>query len=370
MNLPEGVASHDGSHHPFSLQPVCIAGFDDEIEVMTSLVKPKKITIRGTDGFGYTMMAKPKDDLRKDSRLMEFNGLVNRLLSADDEARTRNLRIRTYSVVPLNEECGLVEWVPHLTGLRQILLLLYKQLATPMSLAEVRKCLPALEDPLPAKRAVFVDKILPRHPPVLHRWFLVKFSEPQTWYSARLSYARTTAVMSMIGYILGLGDRHGENILLDSACGDCVHVDFNCLFNKGEQLEWAERVPFRLTHNLVDAMGPTGVEGVYRTACEVTMNLMRQQCEALMCVLRPFLYDPLVEWSKPERHTRHIAEIVNEKAQGHVGDIEQRLMGQVRSRLKPIPIPLSVPGQVNYLIDEATSIDNLCQMYIGWSAYF
>ena len=38
--------------------------------------------------------------------------------------------------------------------------------------------------------------------------------------------------MSMVGYILGLGDRHGENILFDSTSGDCVHVDFNCLFNR------------------------------------------------------------------------------------------------------------------------------------------
>lgn len=42
----------------------------------------------------------------------------------------------------------------------------------------------------------------------------------------------TLAVMSMVGYILGLGDRHGENILLDTTCGDVVHVDFNCLFGK------------------------------------------------------------------------------------------------------------------------------------------
>ena len=38
--------------------------------------------------------------------------------------------------------------------------------------------------------------------------------------------------MCMVGYILGLGDRHGENILFDATCGDCVHVDFNCLFKK------------------------------------------------------------------------------------------------------------------------------------------
>lgn len=51
-------------------------------------------------------------------------------------------------------------------------------------------------------------------------------------YEARTAYIRTAAVMSMVGYILGLGDRHGENILIDSKCGDCVHVDFNCLFNR------------------------------------------------------------------------------------------------------------------------------------------
>ena len=51
-------------------------------------------------------------------------------------------------------------------------------------------------------------------------------------YMARVAYCRTSAVISMVGYILGLGDRHGENILFDATNGDCVHVDFNCLFNK------------------------------------------------------------------------------------------------------------------------------------------
>ena len=64
-------------------------------------------------------------------------------------------------------------------------------------------------------------------------WFLATFPDPQDWFMARLNYVRTTAVMSMVGFIVGLGDRHGENILLDSGCGDAVHVDLSCLFNKG-----------------------------------------------------------------------------------------------------------------------------------------
>lgn len=64
-----------------------------------------------------------------------------------------------------------------------------------------------------------------------HPVFVVQYR-----YSSRLAYAHTIAVMSMVGYVLGLGDRHGENILFDSTNGDCVHVDFNCLFNRVECL--------------------------------------------------------------------------------------------------------------------------------------
>ena len=65
-------------------------------------------------------------------------------------------------------------------------------------------------------------------------------------------------------YFSGLGDRHGENILFDSLNGDTVHVDLNMLFEKGKELKVPEIVPFRLTPNMVHAMGSTGVEGPFR----------------------------------------------------------------------------------------------------------
>lgn len=93
-----------------------------------------------------------------------------------------------------------------------------------------------------------------------------------------------------------LGDRHGENILFDSMSGATVHVDFNCLFDKGRTFEVPERVPFRLTHNMVDGLGVTGTEGVFRKACEVTMRILRLNKESLRSVLETFVHDPLVDW--------------------------------------------------------------------------
>jgi len=67
--------------------------------------------------------AEKDGDLRKDSRIMEFNSVVNRLLKESPEGRRRNLLLRTFSVVCLNEECGILEWVNHTECLRQLITL-------------------------------------------------------------------------------------------------------------------------------------------------------------------------------------------------------------------------------------------------------
>ncbi|XP_053315671.1 serine/threonine-protein kinase ATR [Spea bombifrons] len=373
--LPSTAGKRDhADHDPFPGHWAYIAGFDDVVEILPSLQKPKKISLKGSDGKSYIMMCKPKDDLRKDCRLMEFNSLINKCLRKDAESRRRELHIRTYAVIPLNDECGIIEWVNNTAGFRNILIKLYKEKGIYMGGKDLRQCMLSKSAHLQEKLKMFKETLLPRHPPVFHEWFLRTFPDPISWYNSRSAYCRSTAVMSMVGYILGLGDRHGENILFDSFTGECVHVDFNCLFNKGETFEVPEIVPFRLTHNMVNGMGPMGTEGLFRRACEVTMRLMRDQREPLMSVLKPFLHDPLVEWSKPARggskvQANETGEVINEKAKTHVLDIEQRLQGVIKTRNRVKGLPLSIEGHVHYLIQEATDENLLSQMYLGWAPY-
>ncbi len=99
----------EATHHPFALDAPTFHGeisnplskllystldldFADEIEVMKSLAKPRKITIRGSNGQTYMFLGKPKDDLRKDARLMDFNAIINKLLKGNSESRRRQLR--------------------------------------------------------------------------------------------------------------------------------------------------------------------------------------------------------------------------------------------------------------------------------------
>ena len=55
-------------------------------------------------------------------------------------------------------------------------------------------------------------------------------TSPSDWWRVTQTYNRSTAVMSVIGYIIGLGDRHLDNVLVDVTSGE-VHVkDIFALF--------------------------------------------------------------------------------------------------------------------------------------------
>lgn len=198
-----------------------------------------------------------------------------------------------------------------------------------MRMSEIQMLLKSAKD-IGAKRQILMDVLIPRHPPVFSEWFKERFTTPHNWYQARSSYIRTTSVISIVGYILGLGDRHGENILFDTSNGDTVHVDFNCLFNKGEQFDVPELVPFRLTHNMVHAMGPLGVEGLFRKCSQITLKVLQEQMPTLMSVLKPFVYDPLVSWNRSTVKNDGKMERTDLQAITNVNRIEERLKGFVR----------------------------------------
>lgn len=62
--------------------------------------------------------------------------------------------------------------------------------------------------------------------PVFHYFLLEKFPIPGVWFERRLAYVNSVATTSMVGYVLGLGDRHTQNILIDEQTAEVVHIDF------------------------------------------------------------------------------------------------------------------------------------------------
>ena len=403
--MPSDDVERVHSYNAFS-KTVTIASINDEITVFNSLAKPKRITLVAPDNTTYPFLAKPDDDLRRDARVMEYFELMNRLLLKDPETRKRNLQIRVYSVIPFGKNSGLIEFVEGLQDLRSVISNQYTH-KNPQFFKNAKSRLPSKNMDDSRALSMFQKYISEScSPPVLWRWFAQTYAHPTVWHTAKLTFTRSLALMSMVGYIIGLGDRHLENILIESATGTIVHVDFNLIFNKGEFLDTPEVVPFRLTHNLVDAMGSTGLEGHFRRTCEEVMRVARSNIDPIMSNLEPFVYDPLVGatiepkgtqtqktvrksrgtsdpvlfrkiddiLSNPKASVRHIVESIeytDASSIKSIAHIDERLKGLYRKRtsLNTDPRPLSVSGQVNALIEDARDDRNLCRMYIGWAPF-
>lgn len=148
---------------------------------------------------------------------------------------------------------------------------------------------------LESKLKVFND-ILTKLKPVFSSVFFDLYRDPSTWYRNRSKYIKSVASSSIAGFILGVGDRHSQNLLFDQTSGEIVHIDLGIAFDQGKLLSTPEGIPFRLTQNMVDAMGITKYEGEFKKGCEQTLQVLRDERDIIFTLLDVFRHDPLYTW--------------------------------------------------------------------------
>lgn len=263
------------------------------------------------------------------------------------------------------------------------------------------------------KVEVFEQALEHTHGDDLARLLWLKSPSSEVWFDRRTNYTRSLAVMSMVGYILGLGDRHPSNLMLDRMSGKILHIDFGDCFEVAMTREkFPEKIPFRLTRMLINAMEVTGIEGTYRRTCESVMSVLHRNKDSVMAVLEAFVYDPLLNWrlvdtagrlnrsntndvgsmsagfsrgeqdmllshsligSKKGIPSPDISgdgpepEVVkNKKAVAIITRVKDKLTGKDFS----LDEPLTIQKQVDLLIQQATDNENLCQCYIGWCPFW
>ena len=361
---------------------------------------------------------------------------VNHTLQCDDETRRRRLHIRTYKIVPTTPQTGVIEMVARVQAFGAFL--------TQESGGAHARYYP---DDWSAKRCREEmtekdagtgrgvqhwtdedrrDRLLEvfRHfSPAFRFFFLEKYPDPAQWMNCRLAYTRSVAVTSVVGYILGIGDRHAQNILVDTGTAEVVHIDFGIVFEQGKTLGTPETVPFRLTRDIVDGMGITGCEGTFRRSCEEVLRVLRGHQQSLLTILEVVIHDPLYKWSlspvaatrirqqqadqqplagaepqatwatvatgatgrtsktkgargAPALHDEGARDREDEEGEGDISfqrDAADRTLARIRSKLQGIEDPtsgaLGVEGQVELIVTEARNVDNLCRLFPGWAPW-
>ncbi|XP_054884550.1 serine-protein kinase ATM isoform X1 [Poeciliopsis prolifica] len=376
---------------------VTVRSFMPQYHLAGGVNLPKIIDCVGSDGKSRRQLVKGQDDLRQDAVMQQVFSMCSMLLQRNTDTRKRKLNIRRYKVVPFSQRSGVLEWCSGTVPIGEFLVDPNKgahKRFRPQdwtNLACRRKMMDAQRQGFDEKLEAY-SEVCKKFRPVFRYFCMERFLDPAVWMEKRLAYTRSVATSSIVGYIVGLGDRHIQNILIDEQTAELVHIDLGVAFEQGKILPTPETVPFRLSRDIVDGMGITGVEGVFRRCCEKTMEVMRSSQEALLTIVEVLLYDPLFDWTmnplkafylqhdeQQELNATLSSTMGGEDLDNHrkssdsqsFNKVAERVLLRLQEKLKGVEegTVLSVGGQVNLLIQQAMDPKNLSRLFPGWQAW-
>ncbi|KAG0475892.1 hypothetical protein HPP92_012733 [Vanilla planifolia] len=260
------------------------------VGLLSTKTRPKKLVLLGSDGQKYTYLLKGREDLRLDARIMQLLQAINCCFASSADGLGQSLGVRYYSVTPISGQAGLIQWVEKVTSIYSV----YKSWQNRNQLSQLYsnggmnsnpvpavlrpsdmfygKIIPALKEkgirrvvsrrdwPHEVKRTVLLDLMQETPRQLLWQELWCASEGFKSFHSKIRRFSGSVAAMSIIGHVVGLGDRHLDNILIDFCSGEVVHIDYNVCFDKGRRLKIPEIVPFRLTQTIEAALGLTGVE--------------------------------------------------------------------------------------------------------------
>ncbi|KAK6905037.1 hypothetical protein I203_105856 [Kwoniella mangroviensis CBS 8507] len=325
-----------------------IDSFAPIVDILSSKQLPRKLVIRSYTA-DYTFLLKGNEDLRGDERIMQLFNLINTMLNHNSDAFSRNLHLLPYEVIPLSPSAGLVSWVSNTQQLQSMIQInRAKNKQNDLNDRETASLLghdpetfnprrenprfdpPAEMDrydklPIPTKIQRLKAALSHSKQSDLKDVLWQKSPSSDIWVRRRTNFARTVGVSSFVGYIIGLGDRHGSNILIDQLTWGALHIDFGDLFNVAQERSFLpEKVPFRLTRMMTNAfelasrggLEVPGTRGTFKQASLIVMSVLRDSRSTVLAMLEAFLYDPLLSWTigpNDPSHADHNTQSSSEK---------------------------------------------------------
>ncbi|KAK1147288.1 Phosphatidylinositol (PI) 3-kinase [Aspergillus melleus] len=211
---PKNDLVHIDPPLPLPLDPeVLVTGcYPEESNVFKSTLSPLHITFKTVEGQKYPLLFKVGDDLRQDQLVIQIIILMDRLLQKEN----LDLKLTPYRILATNATAGAVQFIPS-TSLSAVSAK-YKSV-----LAYLRANNPDDNEPLGIRKET-MD-----------------------------TYIKSCAGYCVITYLLGVGDRHLENLLL-APDGHFFHADFGFILGRDPK-------PFapmmKLCKEMVEGMGGT-----------------------------------------------------------------------------------------------------------------
>ncbi|GBP18681.1 Phosphatidylinositol 3-kinase catalytic subunit type 3 [Eumeta japonica] len=239
---------------PFPLDPnVTIKGIvAKKASLFKSALMPSKLTFLTTEGIEYEAIFKHGDDLRQDQLILQMITLMDKLLRREN----LDLKLTPYKVLATSSKHGFLQFIESVT--------VAEALATEGSIQNFfRKYNPCEAAPYGIR--------------------------PETMDT----YIRSCAGYCVITYLLGVGDRHLDNLLL-TRHGALFHIDFGYILGRDPK---PLPPPMKLSREMVEAMGGVHSEHYheFRKQCYTAFLHLRRHANVVLN-----LFSLMVDASVPD----------------------------------------------------------------------
>ncbi|KAH9372219.1 hypothetical protein HPB48_003426 [Haemaphysalis longicornis] len=311
---------YTGRCRPMPEYHVKIFGFDEAVRVLPSKQRPCRITIRGDNEKEHRFLVKTGEDLRQDDRIERLFEVMNDLLREDPSAAPGTCtwsptawcpsRTAGRAVLSLGPErrVGLIQWLDNTVVLEEFL----GRGLSSEELADIQKVegsyklqtyehymdaykMPSCQQ---AATARYHSCLRPSSRQALRQALLGLSSCPEAFFALRSRFVASHAALSIAHWVLGIGDRHLGNFLVDTRSGLEVGIDFGYAFGVATQfLPVPELLPFRLTPQYVALTEPFDqASGPLACAMHYTLHALREGARRLLDMMDVFVQEPTIDW--------------------------------------------------------------------------
>ena len=332
LELPGQYTGHAPPQPECHVVLECVA---EDLLVLASMRLPKRLTFHCSDQTERRFLVKGGEDLRLDQRVQQLMRAMNATLDASAPCAARGLRMRTYAVAPLSTSVGLLEWMDGTetlmgfmegairrgTDQRQVDAEL-KQIASahrkymeygnklaakgPKAFCQsmIAETASADKRELAGRRLEAAQALAPRN--LLGRGILAHAAGAESFLAMRATFASSLAALTVAQYVLGIGDRHLDNFMIEPATGRAIAIDFGMAFGHATyMLPVPELMAVRLTAQMTSFLQPLDTSVLLKAAMQHTLGALQDKRDDLLRLMEVFVAEPLLDWEA------HIAKLTD-----------------------------------------------------------